>query len=78
VQVNPIKPKFKPPGNKRLKLKCDTLLSTSAFKFNLRRYSKAALGRARRARWPLWAGNWWGGRTVRLTVSKPVLKARLA
>jgi len=33
-------PKLKPPGTKRLKLKCDTLLSTSAFKFKLRRYSK--------------------------------------
>ena len=33
-----MKPKLKPPGNKRLKLKCDLLLSTSAFKFNLRRY----------------------------------------
>jgi hypothetical protein len=30
-----------PPGIKRLKLKCDTLLSTSAFKFNVRRYSTA-------------------------------------
>ena len=38
VQVNPTKPKFKLPGTKRLKLKCDILLSTSAFKFNLRRY----------------------------------------
>ena len=33
-----MKPKLKPPGTKRLKLKCDILLSTSAFKFNLRRY----------------------------------------
>jgi len=39
VQVDPIKPKLKPPGTKRLKLKCDTLLSTSAFKFKLRRYN---------------------------------------
>jgi len=37
VQVDPIKPKLKPPGTKRLKLKCDMLLSTFAFKFNLRR-----------------------------------------
>ena len=35
-----MKPKLKPPGTKRLKLKCDILLSTSAFKFNLRRYSQ--------------------------------------
>ena len=34
-----MKPKLKPPGTKRLKLKCDILLSTSAFEFNLRRYS---------------------------------------
>ena len=40
VQVDPIKPKLKAPGTKRFKLKCDTLLSTSAFKFNLRRYTK--------------------------------------
>ena len=31
---------MKPPGTKRLKLKCGVLLSTSAFKFNLRRYIK--------------------------------------
>jgi hypothetical protein len=42
VQVDPIKPKF-PPGTKRLKLKLDILLSTSAFKFNLRRYALGAL-----------------------------------
>ena len=34
-----MKPKLKPPGTKRLKLNCDILLSTSAFKFNLRRYT---------------------------------------
>ena len=39
MQVDPIKPKLKPPGTKRLKLKCDILLSTSAFKFRLRRYT---------------------------------------
>ena len=38
VQVDPTKPKLKPPRTKHLKLKCDTLLQTSAFKFNLRRY----------------------------------------
>jgi hypothetical protein len=37
-----MKPKLKPPGTKRLKVKRDMLLSTSAFKFNLRRYTKAA------------------------------------
>jgi len=42
VQVGPIKPKLKPPVSKRLKLKSDILLSTSAFKLNLRRYSEAS------------------------------------
>jgi hypothetical protein len=32
-----MKLKLKPPGTKRLKLKCDVLLSTFAFKFNFRR-----------------------------------------
>ena len=32
---------LKPPGSKHLKLKCDIVLSTFAFKFNLRRYSMA-------------------------------------
>jgi len=41
VQVDPIKPKLKLSGTKRFKLMCDKLLSTSAFKFNLRRYSSA-------------------------------------
>jgi hypothetical protein len=40
VQVAPIKPMLKAPGTKHLKLKCDILLSISAFKFDLRRYSK--------------------------------------
>jgi hypothetical protein len=39
VQVDPIKPKLKPPGTKRLKLNCDEPLSSFAFKFNLRRYT---------------------------------------
>ena len=41
VQVDPMKPKLKPPDTKPLKLKCNILLSTPAFKFNLRRYSSA-------------------------------------
>ena len=42
VQVDPtMKPKLKPPGTKRLKLKCDVLPSNFAFKFNLRRYTPA-------------------------------------
>jgi len=38
VQVAPIRPTLKAPRTKRLKLKCDILLSTAAFKSNLRRY----------------------------------------
>jgi len=40
VQVDPINLKLKPPGTKCLKLKCDVLLSTSAFKSNLRPYTE--------------------------------------
>ena len=40
MQVDRIKPKLKPPGTKRLKLKCDGLLLSFAFKCNLRRYTK--------------------------------------
>ena len=40
VQVDPIKPALKPPGTKRLKLKCDRPLSSFAFTFNLRCYIK--------------------------------------
>jgi hypothetical protein len=43
VQVDPIKPTLRAPGTKRLKLNCDVLLSTSAFKFNLRRYTEACI-----------------------------------
>jgi hypothetical protein len=39
-----MKSKLKPPGTKRLRLKCDVLLSTSAFKFSLRRYIRETLG----------------------------------
>jgi isoleucyl-tRNA synthetase len=42
VQVDPIKSKLKPPGTKRLKLKCDESLSNFAFKINLRRYTLVA------------------------------------
>ena len=38
VQVDPMKPKLKPPGTKRLKLEYDGLLSNFGFKFSLRRY----------------------------------------
>jgi hypothetical protein len=40
VQVDPMEFVLKAPGTKRLKLECDKLLSSFAFKFNLRRYSK--------------------------------------
>jgi hypothetical protein len=53
VQVDPIKPKLKPPGTKRLKLKCDILLSNSAFKVNLRRYIVVALPLSRSAFLPV-------------------------
>jgi hypothetical protein len=35
---------LKPPGIKHLKLKCDELFLSFAFKLNLRRYTKAGLG----------------------------------
>jgi hypothetical protein len=46
VQLDPIKPKLKPPRTIRLKLEYDGLLSNSDFKFNLRRYIKDELERA--------------------------------
>jgi len=42
VHVDPIKPTLKAPGTKSLKLNC-ILLSSFAFKFNLRRYETVAL-----------------------------------
>jgi hypothetical protein len=36
-----MKPTLKPHGTERLKLMCDVLLSTSTFKFNLRRFVMA-------------------------------------
>ena len=43
MQVDPIKPKLKLPGTKRLKLELDGPHSTFAFKFKLCRYTKAFL-----------------------------------
>ena len=40
MQVDPIKPMLKAPGTKRLKLRCDKLLSDVVFNFNLRRYTE--------------------------------------
>jgi len=39
VQVDSMKPTLKAPGCKRSKLRYEELLSTFAFKFNLRRYN---------------------------------------
>jgi len=49
VQDDPIKLKLKPLGTERLKLKSDVLLSTSAFNFNLCRYTVVAALDRRRA-----------------------------
>jgi hypothetical protein len=43
VQVDPIKPTLRPPGTKRLKLKYDKPLSSFAYNFNSRRYTKQYL-----------------------------------
>jgi hypothetical protein len=40
-----MKPKLKPTETKRLKVMCDMLLSTYAFKLNVRRYSLGACER---------------------------------
>jgi len=52
VQVDPIKPKLKPPGTKRLNLKHGEPPSRFAFKFNLRGYSLAHARRGSRAHVP--------------------------
>ena len=49
MRVDTMKPKLKPPGTERLKLRYDSLLSNSAFKFNLRRYTEG--GRLDALRW---------------------------
>ena len=46
MQADPINSKLQPPESKRLKLNCDALLSSSAFKFNLRRYTAACASTA--------------------------------
>ena len=43
MRVDSIKPKLKPPGTNCLDLNRDILLSTSAFKINLRRYTKGRI-----------------------------------
>jgi len=42
VQVDPMKATLKAPGTKRLKLEFDALLSSFAYKFNLRHYIEIA------------------------------------
>ena len=49
MRIDPIEPTLKAPGTKRLKLKCDKLLSSLGFNFNLRRYAKAAVTTSRDA-----------------------------
>ena len=65
MQVDPIKPTLKAPGTKRLNLKCDELLSSFAFEFNLRRYIKADLTALMTD-----SQDWWRGRT-RITALRP-------
>ena len=69
MRVDPIKPTVKPNGTKRLKLKCDILLSNFALNFNLRRYSPVSVN--------LSAANLSSieVRRCRLSVSKHELKA---
>ena len=59
MQVDPIKPTLKAGGYKRLKPKYVKLLSSFAFKFNLRRFSAVHCmspeGRSRYALEQLWA-----------------------
>jgi len=43
VRVEPIKPTLKAPGTKRLKLQYHDLLSSTPFKFNVRRYTLVAM-----------------------------------
>ena len=67
-----MKPKLNPPGTKRLKVNFDILLSTSAFKFNLRRYSMDDfLFRAE----TLLHSHDFTGREVQIHPIKPTLKA---
>jgi len=64
VQVDPIKPTLKTPGPMRLKLKCGKLLSSFAFKSNLRRYNVVHERRPGGVR----------GRAVQVDPMKPKLK----
>jgi hypothetical protein len=58
MQVDPVKPKLKPPGTKRLNLIYDEPLSHFAFKFHMRRHGKAATRERRHAARHLEAGDY--------------------
>ena len=64
MQVDPIEPTLNAPGTKRLKLNYDTLLSSFAVNFNLRRYKEGSF-----------AGASGRGRAVQVDPIKPTLKA---
>ena len=57
VQVDSMKPKLKPPGTKRSKLKCDILLSIYALEFILRRYTRE-LGTSPSTHRSAWRSTW--------------------
>jgi hypothetical protein len=65
VQVDPIKPKLKPPGTKPLKLKCDIMLSNIAFKFNLRCYREDERRGVSGDSWRRWRRQGWTNITTR-------------
>jgi len=61
VQLDPIKPTLKPSVAICLKLKCDTLLSTFAFNFNLRRYTMGTWADVCEDGTTCPDFSWWGG-----------------
>ena len=75
MQVDPIKPTLKAPRTKRLELKYDKPLSTSAFKFNSRRYIQDMEAMFKRADENEDGSLSYEVGRCRLTVSKYVLKA---
>jgi hypothetical protein len=75
VQVDPIKPALKAPESKHLKPKYYELPSNLAFKFNLRRFKTGVEFGVANYHMPCMFRNP-KVRRCRLTVSKPVLKAK--
>jgi len=75
VQVDPLKPKLKPPVTKRLKLKYDGLLSNIGFKFNLRCYSSASEHLHKKMNVPMEKIPAALGRAVQVASIRPTLKA---